>query len=513
MQRNACLIALLSSVACSQPVARPPPSTPVEPNGTKGSQVATSPDPRVARVTSSLLGVVRIRGAAAEPKALDERLRHTNTAGASVAVAEAGQLAWARGFGLALAGSHDLVDSTTLFQAGSISKVLSATAALALVESGQLDLDRDVNAYLKAWKVPDTDLTAAHKVTLRRILSHRSGICNCAVGSYREGDAVPSLLQILEGKPPATSEPLRVDSVPGSVTRYSGKAIAVEQLLLTEQTGRAFPALLDTLVFQPLAMSHSTFEQPLPRRLRARASAAHDSRGNIIGGKDSVIPEMAAAGLWSTPSDLLRWAIDIAEAYQRGSGRVLSQAMAESMLTSDPDAESLGLGPVVEGQGRGLHFGHAGWNPGFHAEVVYFPETRQGAAVMVNGDGGRPLVRELLYAIAAEYHWPDFAPPTLDPIPVEPALRASLLGNYEVERPEHVSARITAERGRLYLLAPRLGTKTEIVFTAPHDFVALDSGDRFSVQTDDQGRATALQYGPYEIRRQAPGSSRSSARR
>jgi CubicO group peptidase (beta-lactamase class C family) len=199
--------------------------------------------------------------------------------GVSIAVVDGGKLAWARGYGVTRAGSNDPVTPSTLFPAASISKAVTATATLRLVEQGRLALDEDVNVYLRSWKVPDSEYTTSEKVTLRHLLSHTAGTGVHMFPCYREGEPLPTLVEELDGIPPAKTAPVRVEAVPGTTWRYSGGGVLVEQLVLTDVTGEPFPALLRDLVLAPLGMDDSTFEQPVPSPLRARLAVEHDFAG------------------------------------------------------------------------------------------------------------------------------------------------------------------------------------------------------------------------------------------
>lgn len=196
---------------------------------------------RAARVVASLSPVVRIKGATPARVALADRMKHFHVPGVSVAVFDRGRLAWARGFGVTRSGTTSPVKADTMFQAASISKVMTATATLRLVDQGRLSLDRDVNTWLRSWKVPDSPLTAKEKVTLRRIVSHTAGLTGHSAGGYTATEPLPSLLEILDGKKPAKTAAIRVDVVPGSLSRYSGGGVTIEQLLLTDVTGTPFP--------------------------------------------------------------------------------------------------------------------------------------------------------------------------------------------------------------------------------------------------------------------------------
>jgi hypothetical protein len=210
---------------------------------------------------------------------------------------------------------------------------------------------------------------------------------------------------------------------------------------------------------------------------------------------------MAAAGLWSTPTDLLDWAIAIAAARAGTPNAVLSKALAAEMLTVQK--APFGLGPELEGSGAAFRFGHSGVDEGFISELVYFPETGQGAAVMVNGAGGRPLLREILYAIAAAYHWTDFGPETIAAVPADIATLDRVVGTYEASLEVfRVTATVRRAKGKLFLAVPRLGIDSEVVFTTPTTLVALDGGDSLSLEIGEGGRVAALQFGPFRVPRQ-----------
>src|SRR5262249_24586495 len=147
----------------------------------------------------------------------------------------------------------------TLFPACSISKPITAIAALRLVEQGKLSLDQDVNVKLKSWKVPENEFTRKEKVTLRRILTHTAGTTVHGYPGYPEGQPIPTLLQILDGEKPANTDPVRVDFVPGTKQRYSGGGFLILQQLLIDATGKQFPQIMQDLVLDKLGLKDSTF--------------------------------------------------------------------------------------------------------------------------------------------------------------------------------------------------------------------------------------------------------------
>lgn len=325
-----------------------------------------------------------------------------NDPGLSVAVIEGYRIAWAKAYGTTELGGKTRVTTETLFQAGSISKPVAATGMLALVEAGKLSLDEDVNAKLKTWKVPENEFTKEQKVTLRRLASHTAGLTVHGFPGYDVDDKLPTLVQVFNGEKPANTPPIRVDFVPGTKERYSGGGVTIEQQVMMDVTGKPFPTLMKETVLDKIGMSGSSYEQPLPAAWAARTATGTYHDGKAVHGKWHVYPEMAAAGLWTTPTDLGKFAIEIALSEGGKSNKVLSQQTTREMLT--PVLEGAGLGLFVS-KDRPGEFGHNGADEGFQALLVMNAETGQGAAIMANSDNGILVAGELLRSIAKEYSW------------------------------------------------------------------------------------------------------------
>lgn len=405
----------------------------------------TDPDRKIRSVETGLLPAAVIEGRPAQSMTILERIKHHQTPGVSIAVISGGVIEWARGYGLASSEGQRPVTADTLFQAASISKPVTAMVALRLVELGKLSLDQDVNARLRSWKVVENDFCKTEKVTLRRLLSHTAGLTVHGFPGYAEGEPIPSLLQILDGIRPANSPPIRVEAVPGSRWSYSGGGYEIVQLLIEDVTGRPFREVARELVLDPLGMTRSTFEQPLPGGRSADAATGHRPDGRPIQGKWHTYPELAAAGLWTTPSDLARVVLEI-----QSPGRVLKPATVKEMLTGVIGPYGLGLGL---GDTGGLKsFSHNGGNEGFRCTLFGYRDSGRGAVLMTNGDRGDALSREILSAISAQYGWSDFQPrrKTLASVPAQ-VLR-SYAGIYQA--PVGRFAGVAFEDGRLYVTLP-----------------------------------------------------------
>jgi CubicO group peptidase (beta-lactamase class C family) len=369
---------------------------------------------RMRRVADTIIPASARPGENTSGVSLMERMAFYGVPGVSIAVIHDGEIAFARGYGVRETGKPDPVTPDTLFQAASISKPVAVTGALRLVEQGLLDLDADVNEYLTTWKVPPSGGWQP-RLTLRQLASHSAGLTVHGFPGYLRDAARPTLVQVLDGIPPANTPPVRVDTVPGTQFRYSGGGTSVIQQLILDVTGTPFPDLMRELVLDPLGMAASGYLQPLPESRWQEATTGHRASAGPVTGQWHIYPEMAAAGLWTTPTDLACFALGIQRSYAGDSGGILSQATAREMLTPQVPREGewthLGLGPFLAGEGETARFGHSGGNEGFRCLMVAYRSGKFGAVVMTNGDEGGTLVQQEIFgAIARVFDWPGFLP-------------------------------------------------------------------------------------------------------
>lgn len=303
---------------------------------------------------------------------LEGDLEEFKVPGVSWALIDNGEITDRGSAGVVESGRTDPVTPATLFQACSISKPVAVFAMLRLVDEGLLTLDADVNESLTSWQIPPTS-GSQPAVTLRQLASHSAGLTVHGFPGYQQGADLPTTVQILDGLPPANTSAVRVDLVPGTQFRYSGGGTLVLQQLLEDVTGTPFRRLMRELVLDPLGMSDSDFAQPLPEELHGRAATAHDELGQPVEGRWHSYPELAAAGLWTNPTDLVTFALGVRRAYDGLEGALISQELAREQLTpqiptSEPidGMDALGLGVFLADGGR--RFGHGGGNKGFKCD-------------------------------------------------------------------------------------------------------------------------------------------------
>jgi CubicO group peptidase (beta-lactamase class C family)/predicted transcriptional regulator YdeE len=373
---------------------------------------ATDSAARLRRIEASAIEVPVPSGEAPLKLSLAELMKTLNVPAVSIAVIENFKIVDAKAYGVVSQGSTTAVTTRTLFQAGSISKPVAATGALYLVQQGKLSLDEDVNLKLNSWRVPENEFTKDQKVTLRRIMSHTAGLTVHGFPGYDVDAPVPTPVEIFNGEKPANTAPIRVDTTPGTKWRYSGGGVTIEQQLMMDVTGKQFPALMRELVLDKIGMNDSSYEQPLPRARASLTAGGTYNDGKPVHGKWHVYPEMAAAGLWTTPTDLGKFAIEIALSKQGKANHVLSQKMTEEMLT--PVMDEAGLGFFLEKDNPG-QFGHDGADEGFQALLSMNADTGNGVAIMADSDNGIAVADQVLRRVAQEYAWSDYKPGRVDP--------------------------------------------------------------------------------------------------
>lgn len=383
---------------------------------------------RVRAVENGVTTAIVAKGHPPVKQTILERMNTYHVPGVSVAVIHGYQIEWAKGYGVMDRSTNEPVGTETLFQAGSISKPVAAAAAMKLVADGKLALDEDVNLKLRSWKVPESDFTKGEKVTLRRILSHSAGLTVHGFPGYQAGAPVPGLLDVLNGLSPANTPPIRVDAVPGSIWRYSGGGYTVLQLLLTDVTGESFPDLMKRLVLSKAGMSGSTYQQPLPETGRRLAATGHNAAGAPVAGKSHVYPEMAAAGLWTSPSDLARFGIEIQKSREGRSNLILGKASVAEMLKVQKG--EWGLGFELRPDSQTPRFLHGGADEGFRAQCI-FGFDGEGAVVMTNSDNGSALAYEIIQSIADAYGWRNMAPKERETVTLDSTALESFAGQYQ----------------------------------------------------------------------------------
>ncbi len=340
-----------------------------------------------------------------DPYTLDEIMTIAAVPGVSIAVIHDFKIHWAKAYGIADVRTGARVDTETLFQAASISKAVAAMAVLKAVQDGRFSLDDDINTILTSWELPESRFTRDQPVTPRTLISHTSGTGDgFGFPGYHPDSPRPSAVQILNGVPPSNVGRVFLERPPLTAFKYSGGGVTMMELALTDAVGKPFPELLQQWVLGPIGMTRSAYDQPLGRERDHNAARAHDGRGQARDAKWHVYPELAAAGLWTTPTDLAKFAIEVQESMRNRSNRILSGTTVQEMV-NPVGVGDYGVGFRISKLGEGWYFGHGGSNWGFRATLLAHKVKGYGVAIMTNGDRGGIILEELTDRVARAYGW------------------------------------------------------------------------------------------------------------
>lgn len=355
---------------------------------------------RIIQVENSL--TERIRFSGSKPMNIKDRMKFYKVPGLSIAVIKNYKIDFVKAYGMADAESGIPINDKTLFQAASISKSLNGLAIIKLFESKKLDLYADINQYLKSWKFPYDSLSKGKKISTANLLSHTAGLNVHGFAGYEKGKPLPSLIQILNGIPPANSAPIRSIFAPGLRDQYSGGGITISQLLLTDISGQPYEKYLAEQVLRPLGMLSSTFAQPAVNVAKGLLATGYNSEGKPITGKYHIYPEQAAAGLWTNPTDLSKYIIETQLSLAGRSSKVLDQQNTKLRLSPYMNVDGAALGVFIEDYNGIKYFGHGGANEGFRCGYYGSMEGGNGLVIMVNSDNGE-IIQELINSISTVY--------------------------------------------------------------------------------------------------------------
>ena len=348
-----------------------------------------------------------------DPLTLQQLMERFHVPGVSVAVIRDFEIHWTKGYGIADVETGARVDADSLFQAASISKPVAAMAAVRAVQDGKFSLDDDINTILKSWKLPAGEFTRRQAVTPRALMSHTSGLGDgFGFPGYHPSAPRPTVVQILNGSKPSNVGPVLMEREPFSAAKYSGGGVTMMQLALMDALGKPFPEILQGLVLGPIGMANSAYEQPLSPERDRHATRAHNGGGRAMDAKWHVYPELAAAGLWTTPTDLAKFAIEIQETALGRSSRVLTQSTVREMLTP-VGVGDYAVGLAITKKGEGWYFAHGGSNWGFQCDLLAHRLKGYGVAIMTNSDSGRPVINAIEDRVAAAYGWDSLDKPVL----------------------------------------------------------------------------------------------------
>ena len=436
-----------------------------------------------ARTAADYMALIEGAQASAGPNELSgltisELMARFNVPGVSIAVIRNHEIHWAKGYGIADVETGAPVDTETMFQAASISKPVAAMGVLRAVQDGLFTLDDDINTILTSWRLDGGEFTRDRPVTPRMLTSHTSGLGDgFGFPGYDPSVTLPTVVQILDGDERSNVGVLFMERPPMTLMEYSGGGVTLMQQALSDARRRPFADIMRDDVLRPIGMTRSTYEQPLPVSFDRNAARAHSREGKAMGAKWHVYPEQAAAGLWTTPSDLARFVIEVQRSAAGQSNRVLSRALVNEML-SPVGVGDFAVGFTISKIGQGWYFSHGGSNWGFRGTLLAHKVKGYGLVIMTNADQGGAVAAELSRRIQLAYEWDSFAqpaprgyrpPPERKEITVAEEILRAYVGEYQLT--PALSITITLENGRLQ--AQPTGESKATLFAEAEDMFFL----------------------------------------
>ncbi|QWU46044.1 MULTISPECIES: serine hydrolase [Bacillus] len=319
-----------------------------------------------------------------------EKMNQYSVAGLSLAVIRDGRLDETTAFGTLECGTTRTVNTNSIFNSCSISKFITSMLVLTLSDQGIVHLDEDVNDRLTSWNIPTNLFTSQKKVTLRNLLSHQSGIIDPpnSFEHYTLAKGLPNMSELLAGKSLYCPVPIEANYEPESEFHYSDANFCIIEQLLENITGKSFNQLLEEHIFQPLQMKDSTLFSPEDIDKTDAFSCGHNKDGTVTNEKYPFYPFAAAAGIWTTPTDLSTLVIEIIHSLQGNSKLKLSQKTVQDMISPQGCSKWTGLGIFLEDSNEDLQIYSLGWGVGFQCMMVCYPHRGNGATIMTNTDLG-----------------------------------------------------------------------------------------------------------------------------
>jgi CubicO group peptidase (beta-lactamase class C family) len=457
----------------------------------QGATYSTEIEQKIKKVEGNLISWVKLDSSANWN--IYDRMKDYHINGVSIAVINNYKIEWVRAYGMADTAEKRPVTTETLFQSASIGKSINGLAFMKLAQDKKVDLFSDINTILRSWKFPYDTTSHGKKIDLAGILSHTAGLTVHGFDGYKWNEPIPTLLQILDGKRPANSGPVRSEFEPGLKFQYSGGGYEISELLLEDVTGTSYKNFIKKTIFSPLGMNSSFYMMMPPKNMEKKLATAYRLDGKPITCKYHLYPEKACgAGLWTTAKDLARFVIEIQLSLAGRSNKVTNKKMTELMLSPYLKSSSCGFGFFIAQKGNDHYFGHSGLNEGFSSQYYGSFKEGKGVVVLVNSDN-TDFMAEVVNSVATVYGWEKFFPfVSKKVVAVNDSIINKYVGAYKFDN-AGTGPSIIKVNGELYLKDPNAPDKWKIYFTSKTDFFMLEA--KWANQqffTNEEGRVTGF---------------------
>lgn len=379
-----------------------------------------------------------------ELRSIKERMAALNVPAVSIAFMENHKISWTLTERVIDFMSHREIDKNTVFQAASISKPVIASVLLKKLQKQSLGFDSDINKLPEIWQFPRHKWFKSSSAPFSRLLSHSAGASIHGFRGYAAGGFMFPIIDLLKGVGSANSKPILVDTEPSTALQYTGGGTSLAQLVLQERSRIPLPDLAKIHILDSFGLEHSIYFQSLSEQLAKNAAVPYRSNGLLVAGGAHTNATHRAAGLWMTPSELLKLASKIQSSYQ-GLDKLPSINKTVSKILAS-QIESMEIGLFLEKQdGMITSFSHDRANDGFRSNLFIHPQTGDGIAIMTNSDNGWELMNDLLTYISEVYGWKEFSQLDKNVIVLKSELPQLINGEYKVRKPFESTLVLVAE--------------------------------------------------------------------
>ncbi|AYN03211.1 serine hydrolase [Flavobacterium sp. 140616W15] len=393
---------------------------------------------------------------------IDKQLEKNKLAGFSVVVFENYKIVYSNQFGVKSMDSKERMDQNTAFSTASISKPITALLCFMLEEKGLINLDDPIDGYLKRWHLPKSKFTANNSPTWRQFLNHTAGTTQSGFADHYEGDTIPTIKESLLGKIPRYDKEIDFLFTPGTGWAYSGGGYVIVQMALEDTFNKSMAELAATYIFSPLGLKNTTMIQPNEKGFPINVAFVHDENGKVIRTGLPITPQVGASGMWSTPTDLAKIAIEMQNALRNKNNKVISHNVAKKVteVTALKDA----VGGWSYGWQKSFGYNNYDWficngsNTGVGGSVFATMTDGNGFVFLTNGEKPNrfPVMGQTQRKLLTLMDWNGKM--VNDEIQEMPSgLKQKLIGTYDdFLYAQGVKTKIVEKNNRLYVESPLL---------------------------------------------------------
>jgi len=310
--------------------------------------------------------------------------------GFSVVVFENYKIVYSKQFGQKSANSPEKIDENTAFSTASISKPITALLCFILEEKGLINLNEPIDKSLKRWHLPKSKFTENNVPTWKQFLNHTAGTTQSGFEDHYEGEKIPTIKESLLGKIPRYDKEIEFTFEPGTDWQYSGGGYTIIQMALEDTFNKPIAELAKEYIFSPLGLKNTTMIQPNEKGFLTNVALVHDKDGKVIKTGLPITPQVGPSGLWSTPTDLAKIAIEMQNALRNKNNKVISHNVAKKV--TEVTALKNAVGGWSYGWQKSFGYNNYDWfacngsNTGVGGNVMGTMKDGNGFAFLANGE-------------------------------------------------------------------------------------------------------------------------------